>query len=349
MPAAAFTEKTTANEVAEVFAEQIKGKTVLVTGTSVTGLGFTTARAFAKDAGLVIITGRSLTKLKETEDALKKEYPQANIRPLVLDLASRESVRKAAAEVNAYPEPLHILIHNAAAVIESVRKAAAEVNAYPEPLHILIHNAAAVIGSFRLNLDNLESQFSSDHVSPFLLTKLLAPKLLASASTGFAPRVVVVSSGAHTYGVIDWDTLAKPDESKYTAIGGYAAAKIANVLFAKELTRRSGGKIQAFSLHPGAIATGEAPETVQTMQSLGIYTADGKPNTEKFQWKTREQGSATTVAASVDPSLEGKGGAYLVDSVIADGQVSAFAADDGHAKKLWELTEELLGEKFTFN
>nr|GAT61350.1 short-chain dehydrogenase/reductase family protein [Mycena chlorophos] len=321
MPAAAFTEKTTANEVAEVFAEQIKGKTVLVTGTSVTGLGFTTARAFAKDAGLVIITGRSLTKLKETEDALKKEYPQANIRPLVLDLASRESVRKAAAEVNAYPEPLHILIHN----------------------------AAAVIGSFRLNLDNLESQFSSDHVSPFLLTKLLAPKLLASASTGFAPRVVVVSSGAHTYGVIDWDTLAKPDESKYTAIGGYAAAKIANVLFAKELTRRSGGKIQAFSLHPGAIATGEAPETVQTMQSLGIYTADGKPNTEKFQWKTREQGSATTVAASVDPSLEGKGGAYLVDSVIADGQVSAFAADDGHAKKLWELTEELLGEKFTFN
>ncbi|KAF7302606.1 Short-chain dehydrogenase/reductase family protein [Mycena chlorophos] len=321
MSTPAFTAKTTAKEVADAFAEQIKGKTVLITGTSLKGLGFTTAQAFAKNAGLVIITGRSLPKLKETEAALKAEYPSANIRPLVLDLASRASVRKAAAEVNAYPEPLHILIHN----------------------------AATIIGPFALNEDKLESQFSSDHVSPFLLTKLLAPKLLASTTTAFAPRVIFVSSLAHTFASIDWETAAKPDASKYSAINAYAQAKVANVLAAKELTRRSKGKIQSFSLHPGTIATGEAPENVATLKEIGIYTPEGKPNLEAAQWKTREEGSATTIAAAVDPSLEGKGGAYLVDSVLADDQVSAFGADPANARKLWDLTEELLGEKFTFN
>ncbi|KAF7302632.1 NAD(P)-bd-dom domain-containing protein [Mycena chlorophos] len=327
MSAPVFTAKTTAKEVADAFPEQVKGKTVLITGTSLKGLGFTTAQAFAKNAGLVIITGRSLAKLKETEAALKAEYPSANIRPLVLDLASRASVRKAAAEVNAYSEPLHILIHN----------------------------ASVVMGPFVLNEDKLESQFSSDHVSPFLLTKLLAPKLLASATAAFAPRVVFVAARAHAFGPMDWETAAKPDETKYSPVGGFAQAKLANVLVAKELTRRSNGKIQSFSLHPGEIATGEAPENVATLQEFGkssknrLYTAEGKPNPEAAQWKTREEGSATTVVAAIDPRLEGKGGAYLVNSVLAEDQVSAFANDPANAKKVWDLTEELLGEKFAFN
>ncbi|KAF7307620.1 Short-chain dehydrogenase/reductase family protein [Mycena indigotica] len=320
MSSPTFDVNTTAKDVAAAFPEQIKGKTVLITGTSLKSIGFTTAQAFAKDVGLLIITGRSHEKLKATEAALKTEFPGANIRPLVLDLASRTSVRKAAAEVNSYSEPLHILIHN----------------------------AADVIGPFRLNEDRLESQFSSDHVSPFLFTKLLAPKILASAAPGIVPRVIFVSSLAHGFGIIDWDTLANPDEAKYNAVGAYAQAKIANVLTAKELTKRSGGRIQSFSLHPGTIATSEAPATVTTLQAIGIYTPEGKPDTEKHPFISQEQGAATTVAAAIDPRIEGKGGAYLSSSNIADDEVSAFAADLANAEKLWTLTEELLGEKFVF-
>ncbi|KAF7307621.1 Short-chain dehydrogenase/reductase family protein [Mycena indigotica] len=315
-----FDVKTTAKEVAATFPEQIKGKTVLVTGTSLKSIGFTTVQAFAKDAGLLIITGRSAEKLKDTEAALKTEFPGANIRLLVLDLASRASVRKAAAEVNAYPEPLHIIIHN----------------------------AADVIGPFKLNEDNLDSQFSSNHVSPFLFTKLLATKLLASSTPSFAPRVVFVSSSAHSFGAIDWDTLAKPDEAKHTPMGAYAQSKIANILTAKELTKRSGGRIQSFSLHPGSIVTSEAPINVATLQSIGIYTPDGKPNTADYSFVTREQGAATSVAAAIDPRIEGKGGAYLSCAVLADDQVSEFAADPANAERLWTVTEDLLGEKFTF-
>ncbi|KAF7307606.1 Short-chain dehydrogenase/reductase family protein [Mycena indigotica] len=322
MSSPTFDVNTTAKEVAAAFPDQIKGKTILVTGTSLKSIGFTTAQALAKDADLLIITGRSLEKLKETEAALKAEYPSANIRPLTLDLASRASVRKAAAEVNAYTEPLHV--------------------------GILIHNAASVIGAFKLNEDKLESQFSSNHVSPFLFTKLVAPKLIASATPTFAPRVIFVSSGAHAHGAIDWDTLTAPDESKYVPIMAYAQSKIANVLTAKELTKRSGGRIQAYSLHPGAVATSEVPETVVTLQSLGFYTPEGKPNTEKFSFKSREQGASTTVVAAIDPRIEGQGGVYLNDSVVANESVSAAASDPANAERLWTVTEEILGEKFTF-
>jgi hypothetical protein len=49
-------------------------------------------------------------RLKKSEETIKKELPSANIRLLVLDLSSMKSVRKAAAEVNTYPEPLHVCI-----------------------------------------------------------------------------------------------------------------------------------------------------------------------------------------------------------------------------------------------
>ncbi|KAJ7633585.1 hypothetical protein DFH06DRAFT_1055651, partial [Mycena polygramma] len=90
--------------------------------------------------------------LKLTRDATKKEVPTANIQPLILDLSS----------------------------LAAVRTAAESVNARAQPLHVLIHNAAAPIGPFKLTVDGLERQFGTDHVGPFLLTKLLAPKLVAS-------------------------------------------------------------------------------------------------------------------------------------------------------------------------
>ncbi|KAJ7463696.1 hypothetical protein FB451DRAFT_1265250 [Mycena latifolia] len=113
----AFSFSTTAEEVAEALAGEIRGKNVLITGTSINGIGFETARVIAKHANLVVITGYNTERLKLSEDAIKNEEESANIRCLLLDLSSLADVRKAAAEVNAYPEPIHVLIHNAAAII----------------------------------------------------------------------------------------------------------------------------------------------------------------------------------------------------------------------------------------
>ncbi|KAF7365744.1 Short-chain dehydrogenase/reductase family protein [Mycena venus] len=258
-----FSFHTTAEEVATEFAREISGKNVLVTGTSLNGIGFETARAIAKHANLVIITGYNEERLKLSGDAIKKDIPNANIRRLILDLSS----------------------------LAAVRTAAAEVNRYPEPLHVLIHNAAATQGPLKVTVDNLESQMATAHIGPFLLTKLLTPKLLASASTTYTPRVV----------------LKRPDPAKYHHFEAYYQAKSANVLTAIELSKRSGGKINAYSLHPGVIFTNLAQkeESKNEMIKFGLLDEKGQPNNERYEWKTIPEGAATTVTAAFDPTLNG--------------------------------------------
>ncbi|KAJ6530330.1 hypothetical protein B0H19DRAFT_1384787 [Mycena capillaripes] len=318
-----FSFNTTAEEVATAFSQEIKGRNVLITGTSLGGIGFETARVIAKHANLVIITGYNDERLKLSEDAIKKEIPTANIRRLTLDLSS----------------------------LAGVRKAAAEVNTYSEPIHVLIHNAAAAIGPFKLTVDGLETQMATDHVGPFLFTKLLAPKILASTTTGYTPRVVFISSLTHTFGSgVNFDTIANPNPEKYTSFDAYYEAKSANILTAIEISKRSKGAINAYSLHPGIIFTNmnQKEESIPGMKALGVLGPDGQPNTKDLQWKTIPEGAATTVAAAFDPRINDKPGAYLDDSTVKNESVAAHSSDPANAAKLWTVTEKIIGEEFTF-
>ncbi|CAK5267268.1 unnamed protein product [Mycena citricolor] len=317
-----FNADTTAQEVATAFADQIKGKNVLITGTSLNGIGFEAARVIAKYAHLVIITGYSKERLELTRAALEKESPQAEIRPLVLDLAS----------------------------LKDVRRAAAEVNFYAEPIHVLVNNAAAAIGGFKLTADGFESQIGTDHIGPFLFTALITPKILAARTATFTPRVVFVSSTVHTYFPLNLETLAKPDPESYAPINAYAQAKVANVLTAAEISRRSKGQINAYSLHPGVIFTNinQKKEAIAMGKEVGILHPDGTPNHEAAPWKSIPAGAATTVTAAFDPRLESVPGAYLDDCVVANEKIAAHAADPDVAAKLWEITEGLVGVKFKF-
>ncbi|KAJ6567475.1 hypothetical protein B0H10DRAFT_2238670 [Mycena sp. CBHHK59/15] len=317
-----FTSTTTAEEVATVFADQIQGKNVLITGTSINGIGFEAARVIAKYANLLIITGYNSERLELSEEAIKQELPSANIRLSTLYLAS----------------------------LAGVRKAAAEVNAYPEPLHVLIHNAAASPGPYKLSADGFEMHLATDHIGPFLLTKLLVPKLLEAATPGFTPRVVFVSSLAHTWATsMDFDKLGHPDPESFSTTNAYATAKTANILSAIELSRRSKGKINAYSLHPGAIFTNiqQREESKAYMLENGIITAEGLPNTDKFPWKSIPEGAATTVAAAFDTRLDAKPGAYLSDGMEANSEIAPSCTKEA-AAKLWTTTEELIGEKWEF-
>ncbi|KAJ6584415.1 WW domain-containing oxidoreductase [Mycena capillaripes] len=322
-----FSFNTTGEEVATVFADEIRGKNVLSTGTSLNGIGFETARVLAKHANLVIITGHNSDRLKLAEDAIKKELPSANIRPLILDLSSLAAVRKAATEVNTYPEPLH-----------NVRQ-------------IIIHNAAAAIGPFKLTVDNLESQVATGHIGPFLLTKLLAPKILSARTAYYTPRVVFVSSICHGMGTgVNFSTLGHPDPENYDPLEAYFQTKAANVLSGIELSKRSKGQINAYSLHPGVIFTNimQKDESLPEMQKLGLLGPNGLPIQEKFTFRTLSQGAATTVVAALDPMLNDNPGAYLDDCVVANELIGPASSDPVNADKLWTLTEQIVGETFVF-
>ncbi|KAJ7074559.1 hypothetical protein C8F01DRAFT_29520 [Mycena amicta] len=327
-----FSFESTAQEVSTALKGQISGRNVLITGTSLNGIGFEAARAIAPYANLLIITGYNAERLKLSGEALKKEFPSAKIRTLTLDLSSMASVRKAAAEVNAYPEPLDVLIHN-----------------------------AATIGSYYITEDDFEIQGATAQFGPFLLTKLIAPKLLSARTKSFVtvPRVIYVASNAHAMGItsIDFSKVRHgyPPEDASTAPGmmkRYAEVKSMNMLMAVELSRRSKGQLRAYSLHPGMIPTNVLDKEAlrPLFNSMGVLTEDGKPKENDFApWKTISQGAATTVVAAFDPRLDDKAGVYLIDCTVApEDKVSPHAIDPANAEKLWNLTEEILGEKFGF-
>ncbi|KAJ6453756.1 hypothetical protein C8R45DRAFT_1223067 [Mycena sanguinolenta] len=318
-----FSFSSTGEEVVDALASEIRDKNVLITGTSIGGIGFETARVMAKHANFVIITGYDGERLKLSSDTIKEEIPCANIRCLSLDLSS----------------------------LAGVRKAAAEVNAYPEPLHVLIHNAAAAVGPFTLTVDNLEIQTATDHIGPFLFTKLLTPRLLAAGTSNYVPRVVFVSSTGHaSIPELNLSKLiGKPDPATYHPFNMYSHVRAANILTAIELSKRSGGKINAYSLCPGrekftfcrciSVAFVEKiaviytnmhhkKESLQTLQAAGFLGADMKPSREKFDiWKTIPQGAATTVVAAFDPRLNDHPGAYLSNGAEAKKERAAHSSD----------------------
>ncbi|KAJ7752681.1 short-chain dehydrogenase, partial [Mycena metata] len=311
-----FTSTTTAEEVATVLADHIKGKNVLITGTSINGIGFETARVIAKYANLVIITGYNSERLALSKEAIEKEVVGANIRSLVLDLSSRAAVRKAAEEV-------------------------------------LINNAAAAVGEFKLTVDGLESQIATDHINPFLFTKLLTPKLLAARASIYVPRVIFVSSSGHALvpGGVNLTTVAHPDAEKYSPYPSYWEAKSANVLTATELSKRAEGKINVFSLNPGLIFTNgfQREESKDGLKALGLIQPDGSPTIDpRLTWKTIPQGAATTVVAAFDPKLNDKSGSYLDDCVVANDKIGTASSNPETAAKLWDITEGIIGEKFVF-
>ncbi|KAK7063451.1 short-chain dehydrogenase/reductase family protein, partial [Favolaschia claudopus] len=302
-----FSATTTAEEVADALAEQIRGKNVLITGTSINGIGYEAARVIAKFASLVVITGYNAERLQLSANAIKESGANASVRQLNLDLNSLESVRKAAAEVNAYAEPLHVVVHNAA---------------YPT-------------GPLQLTKDGLETQMSTAHFGPFLFTKLIYRKLLSASTSTSTPRVVTVSSRAQLMlpsaaSLLSVDNLARgvADNEEFAPMGRYAETKAANVFFAKELAKRAGGRVNAYSLHPGDIYTNimQKEHNKISLIEMGVLNPDGSP-ADKHEFKTIPQGAATTVVASFDPRIENHNGAYLWDCVVANDKLAPYFAD----------------------
>ncbi|KAJ7746630.1 hypothetical protein B0H16DRAFT_1889037 [Mycena metata] len=302
-----FSFETTAEEVATAFSHEIKGKNVLITGTSMNGIGFEAARVIAKHANLVIITGYNSQRLKLSEEAIKK------------NLASLAAVRTAAAEVNAYAEPLHVLVNNAAAIAQP---------------------------TFKLTADGIELQMATARVGPFLFTNLLVPKLLASATEQYTPRVVYVSSIAQSMRTgVNFDTIKAPTSETYNHVDSYCQVKAANVLYIPDI-HYSHVPPQA-NLVSDIFTNINQTEEAITKMKMGMLTPEGRP-AEGHNWKTIPQGAATTVAAAFDPLIGDQPGAYLVDSAVANDAIAPHSSDPANAKRLWDVTEEIIGQRFEF-
>jgi NAD(P)-dependent dehydrogenase (short-subunit alcohol dehydrogenase family) len=199
-------------------------RVVLVTG-STDGIGRATARALAAGGMKVILHGRTKHKVDATLDALAGELPGAELEGVSFDVGSPAAVRRGAEQI-----------------LERV-----------PALHVLVNNAGIFADERVVTDDGIELTFAVNHVGPFLLTVLLAPRLEASA-TSAPSRVINVASIAHTRGRIHIDdlTLARG----WTGYAAYAMSKLANVMHALSLAERhAADKLVAYSVHPGVIGT----------------------------------------------------------------------------------------------
>jgi WW domain-containing oxidoreductase len=274
----------------------LAGKSMLVTGAN-SGIGFETARALALHGAHVLLGCRSRERAEEAATRIRVQQPGVQVSPVALDLASFASIRAAAAAL-----PV-------------------------DSLDVLICNAGLFKSKYEQTEDGIEQTVGVCHFGHFLLTSLLLPKLRAAAPA----RVVMVASESHRYpSTLAFDRFPLAAE-RYRDLVAYGQAKLCNVLFANELTRRySEQGIYANSLHPGTmIGTSIFRDSVPAKVLATVV----RPFT-----KSLAQGAATTVYCATAPELARSGGKYYAN--CREKEMSNGARDAAAARRLWELSEQ---------
>uniref|UniRef100_A0A672HC05 Si:dkey-73n8.3 n=1 Tax=Salarias fasciatus TaxID=181472 RepID=A0A672HC05_SALFA len=284
--------------IAEVFFCIENGKTAIVTGGN-TGIGKETAKDLAARGARVILACRDMVKGEHAAKDIMREVKGAKVVARQLDLADTKSICQFAEN------------------IYNTEKA----------LHYLINNAGVAICPYSKTVDGFETQFGVNHLDLYLFFELL-DCLFHSAPS----RVINLSSAAHALGRIQFDDLG--GEKNYHPVKAYAQSKLANVLFTRELAKRTEG-VMAYSVDPGAVNT---EITRHFWRPLGDLVKNFG-----FLIKTPAEGAYTTIYCTVTPENQMVTGGYY-RSVCAAAAASCRAGqDDGTALKLWAVSCHLLG------
>jgi NAD(P)-dependent dehydrogenase (short-subunit alcohol dehydrogenase family) len=210
--------------------------------------------------------------------------------------------------------------------LNAVRKLVDELGKRTSKIDILINNAATVSASRQLTPDGYEMTFAVNHLSPFLLTGLLLPLL------GEGARVINVASEAHRWGSLDLDDLH--NKRRYGAMRVYGQSKSANILWNQELARRlTGSGVTANSLHPGAISTNLGRGNGFTFDLLQRFVG--------LFMKSPKRGAKSSIYLATAQDVEGVSGRYFDN--CREREPADHATDPATAKRLWELSEELVG------
>jgi len=213
-----------------------------------------------------------------------------------------------------------------------VRTLAAQLLAAYPRIDVLANNAGGIMGNRELTTDGFEKTFQVNHLAPFLLTSLLLPTLIANSA-----KVLQTSSiGARLFGHLDIEDLQ--NEKHYSANKAYGDAKLANILFTRELHRRYHAQgLSAAAFHPGAVATNFASDTTSIMRFAQRMPTPLK----RLVLITPEKGGATlTWLAEGIPGKTWQSGDYYEKNRPARTNKQAY--DGALARELWERSAAML-------
>lgn len=302
----------------------LSGKLAVITGSN-SGLGFGLARRLSAAGADVVMAIRNRAKGEAAIDEIRATVPDAKLTIKPLDLSSLAGVAALGEQLNADGRPIDILINNAGVMTPPKRDT---------------------------TTDGFELQFGSNHLGHFALTAHLMPLLRAADS----PRVVSLSSLAARQGRIHFDD--PQFEKSYTPGQAYGQSKLAVLMFARELDRRSkeaGWGILSDAAHPGLTKT--------NLQISGPSHGRSKPSTMEqlyklswrltpFLWQEIDEGILPALYAATSPQAEG-GAFYGPHGIyeaagggVATAKVPARARNDADCRRLWDISEKLTGVSY---
>jgi NAD(P)-dependent dehydrogenase (short-subunit alcohol dehydrogenase family) len=200
---------TTADDVLD--GVDLHDSVVVVTGASA-GLGLESARALAARGATIVMAVRDPNRAAESTAAVG---PTGHL--VALDLAS----------------------------LDSVRRAATAILARWDRIDVLVNNAGVMATDAAVTKDGFDLQLGTNHLGHFLLTALLADGL------GATSRVVNVSSQGHVIAAMNWDD-PHYRQRPYSKWAAYGQSKTANVLFTRGLAAHG---YTAYAVHPGMVGT----------------------------------------------------------------------------------------------
>ena len=294
----------------------LAGKLAVVTGAT-GGLGYETAVALAGAGAKVVLAARNPAKGADALARIRAVHPAADIRFELLDLASLASVAAFAERLNGEGAPLDILVNNAGIMALPTRQT---------------------------TVDRFEAQLGVNYLSHFALTARLLPLLRAAP----APRVVNLSSLAHRSGKIDFSDLQ--EERGYRPWKAYTQSKLAMLMFALELQRRSGAGgwgLMSNAAHPGFAQTDLMDNGPGRGGAMGIFGAIAAP----LLSQSAAAGALPTLLAATSPLARpaeyyGPDGVYEMKGPPAPARIMPHAQDRAVAARLWSVSEALTGVRF---
>jgi NAD(P)-dependent dehydrogenase (short-subunit alcohol dehydrogenase family) len=289
------------------------GRLAVVTG-GTGGLGYEIALGMALGGADVIVAGRNEARGRAAAAKIRALAPEALVRFEKLDLADLASVAAFVARIELAGGSVDLLVNNAGVMALPAR---------------------------RVTANGFEMQLGVNYLGHFALTGRLLPLLRA----GRRPRVVQMSSVVHRCGRIRFEDLQ--GERGYRPWTAYSQSKLASVLFARELQKRSdtcGWGLLSSAVHPGyarteLFANGLGSRSLGNLLNLSLGRLVSQSAADGAQ-----AALFAAVSAGVEPGgFYGPGGWFELSGMPRAARVSRRAQDEDVARRLWSVSEELTG------
>jgi NAD(P)-dependent dehydrogenase (short-subunit alcohol dehydrogenase family) len=280
----------------------MQGKVVVVTGSN-TGIGLETAVGLAAQEATTVLACRDTAKGEAAVKEVVRRTWNEDVHVVPLDLAD----------------------------LASVHKAADEISSRWDRLDVLVNNAGGTWSQRQVTAQGFEYTMGVSHLGHFYLTLQLLQRLEGSAPA----RIVNVTSFGHHFASKGMRFEDLQSEHGYDGMEAYCRAKLANVLFTRELARRlDAGVVTANAAHPGWVRSRFGMDgDLSGVMGFGIKMIRPLQISPK-------RGARTSIFLATSPEVARTTGVYWVRS--KPGHMGRQARDDEAAVRLWDESEQLL-------